>query len=129
MSREEDAAIVTVGPVGDAAAALLADDFASAVGIEIPFQFAGCGVERDEAKLRRGGVEDAIDDERLALHFGAGEGVAGFVGPGDLKLRDVGTIDLLEGGVVRIVSVDGEGEQGGERRDFLNHAGSNRIIP
>ncbi len=81
--RKKDALVAAAGPVGDAAIARFAIAFLLLNRIEGPAQFAAGGIERDEAQFGGGGVEGAIHDDGVALHFGIVKGVTGIEGPGD----------------------------------------------
>ena len=90
-------------PIRDAARGLAGND----AGIELPLQFAGCGIKRDDFGLRRVGVQRAADDERVGLDAAF---LAGVIGPCLLELMDVVASDLGERGVVVAVEaavVDG----------------------
>ena len=69
--------------------ALFAFDRLSAPGVEIPKQFPGRGIERNDAESRCRGVKDAVYDDRIALQFRAFVFVAGIEPPGLLKLLNV----------------------------------------
>ena len=75
----------------------------AAAGIETPDLLAGGRVHRHDLQRRRRHVEDSVDDDRLALHLGAFEGVVRVVRPRHLELRDVPGGDLLEGGIAGVV--------------------------
>ena len=92
----EDALIVAIFPIRHAAVAYGVRDLGAIVGIETPALLAGCGVERNDTQLRRGGVEHAMNDDRIALHFRSLENVAGVKCPGNLELPDILPIDLVE---------------------------------
>ncbi len=67
--------------------------------VEGPDLLARGGVEGKHFCHGRGGVEDGVDDDGVALDLGAAlrRSVAGVVGPGYLQLIDVGAVDLVEG--------------------------------
>ena len=75
----------------------------TAARVELPDLASGLRVDRDHLQRRRRGIEHAVDDDRVALHLGALEGVVRVVGPGDLERRDVVPIDLRERGVADVV--------------------------
>ena len=94
----EDAVVVfAVGPVGEAAVDA-AGAGAVVLGVEAPDEFSGFGVEGGGVDGVGGEVDEAVDDDGVALDGVAG--VAGFPGPGDFEVADVGAVDLVEGGVV-----------------------------
>ncbi len=110
---EEDAVLVD----SDAAVAVAAVRVSWFDRVEAPDLAAGGGVEGDDAHLGRGGVENAVDDDGVALHFGPLKCVVGVIGPGYLELLDVGGRDLSEGGVADVVgaAVHGPAGVGGRR--------------
>ena len=89
---EEDAILIN----GDAAVAVAALRRRAGGGVEGPDLMAGGGVERDNFEGGRGGVENAADDDRIALHLRVFERVVRIVRPRDLELGDVGAVDLCE---------------------------------
>src|SRR5450432_776456 len=114
--REEDAILI----YGDAAIADVARDLLSVIWIEVPDLHAGFGVEGHHAKFGSGGVEDAIDDDGIALHLRIFEGIVRVVGPGNLQAGDIAGRDLLQSRVADVVraAVDAPfdiGSPGGER--------------
>ena len=72
-------------------------------GVEAPERRAGRGVEREDAKLGRGRVEDAVRHHRLALHLGSLEGILGVVRPCDLERADICRSDLRQGRVAGLL--------------------------
>jgi len=60
-------------------------------GIPLPEFASGRGVEGDDFAGRRGGVENPLDDQVVGLELAF---VPSVVGPGDLQLGDVGSVDL-----------------------------------
>jgi hypothetical protein len=92
---EQDAFVVAAFPVGDAPAGAQA---IGPGGVAPPPDFLASGCVHGEG-LRGGGhaVEDAVDDDRVALHL---PGVAGVVFPGYLQPAHVAGVDLRKRGVV-----------------------------
>ena len=63
-----------------------------------PFQFAGLGVQRDHSAPRsRRGVHRAVDFQRrsLKLVFWPRAEIVGLEVPGNLKLVEIGRVDLI----------------------------------
>ena len=127
-----------VGVHGDAAMPEARARRRPAARIVGPELLAGVGGKGHDLHRRRGGVEHAVDDHRVALHLRGGEVVAALVGPGDLQLGDVLAGDLSKRGVARVarsavhrpVGVrrlepedDGAGDQAGAREGKGNQAG------
>ena len=79
---EEEAAFLAFLPHHEAAVAA-AGWFAFA-GVKLPEGLAGGGVEGEDLLLGGGAVEDAVDDQGVALNLGAFFSVAGVVGPSGL---------------------------------------------
>ena len=70
-----------------------------------PQLLAGHRVEREDVHFRGGGVQHAVDDDRIGLHLGPLELALRLERPRDLELRDVGRRDLTQRGVVRVIGV------------------------
>ena len=85
----EDARPLAVAPIGHAAAGLSGAN----AGVELPFQFAGGGIEGDYDLRMRVGVKRAAHDERIDFKVAF---LAGIVAPRKLKAMNVGAIDLGE---------------------------------
>jgi hypothetical protein len=100
---EEDALVGAFCPVSDAAIPHFAAEAVVRLGVEGPAQFTGGGIERDQAQFGSSGIEEAIHDDRIAFHFGLLKSVAGLESPGYLELGDIGTIDLVEGGIANAI--------------------------
>ena len=83
-----------IGVHGDAAVAEARPRRRAAARVELPDLLAGVGGHGHHLQRRRGRVEHAVDDDRIALHLGRGEVVAALVGPGHRELADVGRRDL-----------------------------------
>src|SRR5579864_6130074 len=106
---EENALILTVFPVRNAAVAYGMRGLSAVVRIEGPSKLAGCGIECDDAQLGRGGVQNAVDHDRIALHLRGVELVTGVEGPGDAEILHVAAIDLVQIGIAnafRAAAVD-----------------------
>ena len=88
---------------GDAAMAIAPLWLVALIGVETPDFTPGLGIERDHAQLGRGGIEDAIDDDGIALHLRIFEGVVRVVRPDNLKAGDVIAIDLLQLGIADVI--------------------------
>src|ERR1035438_8275210 len=107
---EEDALVRAIRPVRDSPIAGFAEGPLVLPRIEGPAQRTGGGIQRDQLELGRGGVEQPIHDDGIAVHFGILESVAGVVGPRDFEAGDGAAIDLVGGRIadaVRAAAVDG----------------------
>jgi hypothetical protein len=91
--RSEDAALLPIGPVGEATLGAVA--FES--GIEFPNELASGGVERDDFGICGVGLKNAADDEWAGFETAFFSGVEL---PGEFELTHVGAIDLRKTGVV-----------------------------
>jgi hypothetical protein len=91
----KDAPMRSVGPRRKAAIRLASDD----AGIEFPKQLSGAGVERDHLLRRRVRVENSIHNQWAGLKPSRFSRIET---PRDLKLLDVGAIDLREAGVPHV---------------------------
>src|SRR4030095_3995141 len=100
---EEYSLISAVFPIHHASVAHLAQRPPALVRVEAPDQFPVPGVERDHAQLRRGRVHYAVNDDRIALHLGAGKLIARIEPPGDFELMDVVAGDLIQRRIVNIL--------------------------
>ena len=91
----EDAFLLAVGPVGQAAARKLPRRCRAARAFILavhPHQFARGGIERDDRAARPGrGVEHAVDHQRrgFELIFGPRTQTVGLEAPGDFQLVEV----------------------------------------
>src|SRR5581483_11096910 len=90
LDAREDAAIFSARPVCEPAIRTTAAN----TGIESPQQFAGDRIERNHFMGGRQSIENAVHHDGLGLRI-AGS-VRGVVRPGELQLRNVIAIDLLE---------------------------------
>ena len=88
----EDAIVVD----GDAAMAEPGARPAAAGRIEPPAFAARRGIDRGHLQRRRRHIERPVNDDGIALHLGALEVIAGFVGPRHLQAIDVAAVDLIE---------------------------------
>ncbi len=79
----------SIGVHGDTAMTKSRTRGRTAAWIELPDFGAGLRIERDDLHRRRRHVEQAVDDDGVALHFGGFERVMAVVGPGDLQLVNV----------------------------------------
>ncbi len=79
------------------------------IRIEVPQFLAGGRLQRDHMHRRRGGIQHAIHDNRIALHLRIFERVSRIVRPGHLQLVDIPPPHLRECGVTDVVrsAVDG----------------------
>ncbi len=96
--RNIDAAL----PIGKAAIAEFPHDLSAFTRIEAPEQLSAGGVERNHSKPGSGGVERAVHDNGIALHFRPGKRVAGIECPGDLQAAHIVAIDLFELGIADV---------------------------
>ena len=106
--REIDAPVVAALPVHQPADPRACERLGVAVGVEAPDLGAGGRVQRKYAKLRRGRIQHAVRDDRLALHFRSVEGIVRVVGPRHPQRADVGARDLLQprvSGLLRVAAV------------------------
>src|SRR5262249_42202859 len=94
----EDAFIGAVAPIGETAGGLRAGD----ARIKFPEELSVGGVEGEDFLGGRDAVEQRANHERAGLESA---GLAGVVGPGDLKIFDVFAIYLGERGVVGVRGV------------------------
>src|SRR5262249_5816305 len=99
----ENALIASVFPVRHAPISHRMRDLHPIVRIETPMRLAGCCVERNDAQCRRGGIEHAVNDDRITLHLRSLENVASVKCPGNLQLMDILPIDLTEPRIANIV--------------------------
>src|SRR5262245_59961196 len=76
-------------------------------GVERPELAPRGGVEGEDLEPRGGRVEDAVDDDRVALDLRAVVGArpSALVGPGDLQWLHVTPVDLREGRVLLVAGV------------------------
>ena len=96
----EDPPVRAVGPVDQPAVhAALARPFHGR-RIEPPQLTPAGRIEREQLEIRRGAVEHAVDDQRIALDLGPVVGIraTGPIDPRDLQLGDVPRCDLPERG-------------------------------
>ena len=100
---EEDALVRAIGPIRDSPIAGFAEGPLVLPRIEGPAQLAGGGIERDQPQLGCGGVEQPIDDDGIAFHFGFRKGVPGIVGPRHCEARHVAAIDPIQGRIADAV--------------------------
>jgi hypothetical protein len=82
---EVDAPIAAAFPVHQPAYAGARQRLRALMRIEAPDLGPGRGIQREDAKLGGGCVQHTVRDDRLALHLGAFEPVAGVVRPRDTE--------------------------------------------
>ena len=89
------------------------------VRIEAPELLSRCSVQGEHLEFWRGGIQHAVHDDRIGLHFRTGELIVRLVGPRNLQLLHVGGRDLAECRVVRVVvaaAIHGPIDRAGLRR-------------
>ena len=99
-----DARVVTIAPVHESAV-LGALRERSAVHFQAPRPhfFPGRGVECEDAPVRAGAVQQAVNHDRVALDLRTAEFVTGLVGPGDLQLGHVAGMNLVKARILNLI--------------------------
>ena len=69
-------------------------------GIEPPPQFSRRGIESHHFVRRRNAIHYAVDHDGLRLRIA--RAIRRVIGPGDLKPRDIRTVDLLQTGISNV---------------------------
>src|SRR5690242_17057594 len=111
----QNALVLAVGPVSQPAPGELAGSGRSARSFVLavhPKQFPGSRVQRDGGAPRtRGCIEDAVDHQlrSFQLVFRAVAQVFGLKSPGDFKVVEIRSVDLVEWTVARACQVGGVG--------------------